>query len=53
MGIMVKKKIKDMKREKQYEDSATFAGYALLALVFGIVVMIGLIIYNCIVYGIN
>ena len=39
-----------MKREKQYEDSAMFAGYALL---FGTVVMIGLIIYNCIVYGIG
>jgi hypothetical protein len=39
-----------MKREKQYEDSATFAGYAMLG---GILTLIGLIIYNCIVYGIN
>ena len=39
-----------MKREKQYEDSAMFAGYALL---FGMAFMIGLIIYNCIVYGID
>lgn len=39
-----------MKREKQYEDSAMFAGYGLLC---GIVVMVGLIIYNCIVYGVS
>jgi len=39
-----------MKREKQYEDSDMFAGYALL---FGTAVMIGLIIYKCIVYGIG
>lgn len=39
-----------MKREKQYEDSARVVGYAMLG---GILTLIGLIIYNCIVYGIN
>ena len=38
-----------MKRDKQYEDSATFAGYAMLG---GIITLIGLIVYNVIVNGI-
>ena len=39
-----------MKREKQYEDSAKLAGYAMLG---GILTLVGLIIYNMIVYGVS
>lgn len=42
--------IGNMKRDKQYEDSAMLAGYAMLG---GILTLIGLVIYNVIVYGIN
>lgn len=39
-----------MKRERQYKDSATIAGYAMLG---GILTLIGLVIYNMIVYGVS
>ena len=39
-----------MRSNKQYEDSAGFAGYAVLG---GILTFIGLLIYNMVVYGIN
>jgi len=39
-----------MKKEKQYEDSAMLAGYAMLG---GILTLVGTIIYNVIVYGIS
>ena len=42
--------IGNMKRDKQYEDSAKLAGYAMLG---GILTLVGLVIYNVIVYGIN
>jgi hypothetical protein len=38
-----------MKSNKQYEDSAQMAGYAMLG---GILTLIGLIVYNVIVYGV-
>mgnify|MGYP001394479343 CR=1 FL=1 len=38
-----------MKSNKQYEDSAQMAGYAMLG---GILTLIGLIAYNVIVYGV-
>lgn len=38
-----------MKSNKQYEDSAQMAGYAMLGV---ILTLIGLIVYNVIVYGI-
>jgi len=39
-----------MKTKKQYEDSAGFAGFAVLG---GILTFIGLLIYNMVVYGIG
>lgn len=39
-----------MKSNKQYEDSAQMAGYAMLG---GILTFIGLLIYNMIVYGVS
>ena len=39
-----------MSRDKQYEDSAKLAGYAMLG---GILTLVGLVIYNVIVYGIG
>ena len=38
-----------MKTKKQYEDSAQISGYAVLG---GILILIGSIVYNVIVYGI-
>ena len=38
-----------MKRNKQYEDSAKLAGYAMIG---GILTLIGSIVYNVIVNGI-
>ena len=38
-----------MKNEKQYEDSAKLTGYAMLG---GILVLIGTVVYNVIVHGI-
>jgi len=39
-----------MRSNKQYEDSAKLAGYAMLG---GILTLVGLIIYNMIVYGVS
>ena len=39
-----------MNRDKQYEDSAKLAGYAMLG---GILTLVGIVIYNVIVYGIG
>jgi hypothetical protein len=39
-----------MKSNKQYEDSAQMAGYAMLG---GILTLVGLVIYNMIVYGVS
>ena len=38
-----------MRSNKQYEDSAKLAGYAMIG---GILTLIGSIVYNVIVYGI-
>ena len=39
-----------MRSNKQYEDSARIAGYAMLG---GILTLVGLVIYNMIVYGVS
>ena len=39
-----------MNRDKQYRDSAKLAGYAMLG---GILTLVGIVIYNVIVYGIG
>lgn len=39
-----------MKSEKQYKDSATIAGWAMLG---GILTLVGMVIYNMIVYGVS
>jgi len=39
-----------MRSNKQYEDSAKLAGYAMLG---GILTLVGLVIYNMIVYGVS
>jgi len=39
-----------MRSNKQYEDSARMAGYAMLG---GILTLVGLVIYNMIVYGVS
>ena len=39
-----------MKSNKQYEDSAKLTGWAMLG---GILTLVGLVIYNMIVYGVS
>jgi len=39
-----------MRSNKQYEDSARMAGWAMLG---GILTLVGMVIYNWIVYGIS
>lgn len=39
-----------MKRDKQYRDSALFAGIGMISFV---TIVIGMIIYNIVVYGIG
>ena len=39
-----------MRSNKQYEDSARMAGWAMLG---GILTLVGLVIYNMIVYGVS
>ena len=39
-----------MRSNKQYEDSARIAGWAMLG---GILTLIGMVIYNMIVYGVG
>jgi len=42
--------IEVMRSNKQYEDSAKLAGYAMLG---GILTLVGMVIYNMIVYGVS
>jgi len=39
-----------MRSNKQYEDSARMVGWAMLG---GILTLVGLVIYNMIVYGVS